>query len=268
MTSLVEIDEFTPNIYQLEIADAPEGGLTGIDNVQPRQLANRTLWLKNRLAEHSAALDPHPQYMTVSESDAAINDAVAALVAASPSALDTLNELAAALGNDPNFATTMVTALSTKLTQTQGDARYALASSARTVGEIFTHLGNTAPAGSLAVPIAATSISRAAYASLNLFCADLGYPWGAGDGVTTFGMPFVAADETLVQANGNVRTVTAGQEKDHYHGLSNVPGSGVYGQIQISNNTPGSAFRTGGSATGGPKNLAAGVRVLLCVQYQ
>lgn len=40
--------------------------------------------------------------------------AIAALVASSPSTLDTLNELAIALGNDPNFATTMATALGTK----------------------------------------------------------------------------------------------------------------------------------------------------------
>jgi phage-related tail fiber protein len=40
-----------------------------------------------------------------------VQAAIAALVASSPAALDTLNELAAALGNDPNFATTMTTML-------------------------------------------------------------------------------------------------------------------------------------------------------------
>jgi hypothetical protein len=40
--------------------------------------------------------------------------AIAALVASSPSTLDTLNELALALGSDPNFATTMATALGLK----------------------------------------------------------------------------------------------------------------------------------------------------------
>ena len=45
---------------------------------------------------------------------AAVADAVAALVNASPTTLDTLNELAAALGNDPNFATSMATSLSLK----------------------------------------------------------------------------------------------------------------------------------------------------------
>lgn len=40
--------------------------------------------------------------------------AIAALVNSSPSTLDTLNELAQALGDDPNFATTMTNALATK----------------------------------------------------------------------------------------------------------------------------------------------------------
>ncbi|WP_413703434.1 phage tail protein [Pseudomonas sp. Pseusp16] len=47
-------------------------------------------------------------------STAFVQAAIAALVASSPAALDTLNELATALGNDPNFATTMTNLLATK----------------------------------------------------------------------------------------------------------------------------------------------------------
>ncbi|WP_230405021.1 phage tail protein [Undibacterium rugosum] len=43
-----------------------------------------------------------------------VQQALAALVASSPAALDTLNELAAALGNDANFSTTMTNLLATK----------------------------------------------------------------------------------------------------------------------------------------------------------
>ena len=43
-----------------------------------------------------------------------VRAAISALVGSSPEALDTLNELAAALGNDPNFATTMTNALALK----------------------------------------------------------------------------------------------------------------------------------------------------------
>jgi hypothetical protein len=41
--------------------------------------------------------------------------AIDALVDASPGTLDTLNELAAALGDDPNFATTVMNSIATKL---------------------------------------------------------------------------------------------------------------------------------------------------------
>ena len=51
---------------------------------------------------------------TETETGTAIQNAIAALVASSPAALDTLKELADALGNDPNFAATMTNALAGK----------------------------------------------------------------------------------------------------------------------------------------------------------
>jgi hypothetical protein len=49
-----------------------------------------------------------------------IASAVSGLVDSSPAALDTLNELAAALGDDPNFATTIATSIGTKLDTSGG----------------------------------------------------------------------------------------------------------------------------------------------------
>ena len=54
---------------------------------------------------------------TSAQVSAKISTAVAALVDSSPATLDTLNELAAALGDDPNFATTTSTAIGTKVTK-------------------------------------------------------------------------------------------------------------------------------------------------------
>ncbi len=51
---------------------------------------------------------------TQAASTAFVQATVAALIASAPGALDTLNELAAALGNDPNFAATMTNALALK----------------------------------------------------------------------------------------------------------------------------------------------------------
>jgi hypothetical protein len=58
--------------------------------------------------------DHDDRYYTESETDAAISSAIADLVDTAPGTLDTLNELAAALGDDENFATTVTTALSEK----------------------------------------------------------------------------------------------------------------------------------------------------------
>ena len=49
-----------------------------------------------------------------------VTTAVANLVASAPSTLDTLNELATALGNDANFATTITTSIATKQPQLNG----------------------------------------------------------------------------------------------------------------------------------------------------
>ena len=51
-----------------------------------------------------------------------VGTAVSALVASAPAALDTLNELAAALGSDANFSTTITTALALKASTAQLDA--------------------------------------------------------------------------------------------------------------------------------------------------
>lgn len=48
-----------------------------------------------------------------------VQTAIAALVGSSPAALDTLKELADAIGNDPNFATTMLNSLAGKANKTE-----------------------------------------------------------------------------------------------------------------------------------------------------
>lgn len=121
MANLSELSQWVDGIHQLETTDEAIGGPDGMANLQAKQLANRTQFLKalilaaqNSLAGHEAAADPHPQYLTPAEGNSLIATAVSALVNSSPATLDTLNELAAALGNDPNFATSMATALGNK----------------------------------------------------------------------------------------------------------------------------------------------------------
>lgn len=69
---------------------------------------------------------------TQAASTAFVQTAVANLVASAPSALDTLNELATALGNDANFATTISTSLGEKLVKSSNLSDLTSASTART----------------------------------------------------------------------------------------------------------------------------------------
>lgn len=114
MANLVETARWEEGVYQFETSDPVMGGPDGVDNRQAKQLANRTVYLKAQQEAHAGAADPHPQYQTQAETQGLITAAINALVAAAPGALDTLKELATALGNDPNFATTMTNALALK----------------------------------------------------------------------------------------------------------------------------------------------------------
>lgn len=60
----------------------------------------------------------------IEEVNAAITSAVADLISGAPGALDTLNELAAALGDDANFAATVTAAIAEQLNQAEADALY------------------------------------------------------------------------------------------------------------------------------------------------
>lgn len=57
----------------------------------------------------------------------AVQDAITAVMDGAPGALDTLKELAAALGNDPNFSTTILSALNGKATKATSLAGYGIA---------------------------------------------------------------------------------------------------------------------------------------------
>lgn len=60
------------------------------------------------------------RYFTEAETTVAISAAINNLINGSPGALDTLNELAIAMGNDPNFATTITNLLSNKVDKVTG----------------------------------------------------------------------------------------------------------------------------------------------------
>ena len=128
------------------------------------------VYVGDLMAKHLAAADPHTQYATKESpsltgtptaptaaqtvnnkqiaTTAFVKSAIAALVASSPAALDTLNELAEALGNDPNFATTMTNALAGK----QPLDATLTSLSGKSISDLLQYLGLGAGAPPIGIP--------------------------------------------------------------------------------------------------------------------
>lgn len=115
---------------------------------------NNALALKAPLS--SPALTGTPTAPTAAQSinntqiatTAFVKSAIAGMVGSAPAALDTLNKLAAALGDDPNFATTMLNALAGKqpLDKTLTNL------SGKDVAGLLTYLGLGAGAPAIGIP--------------------------------------------------------------------------------------------------------------------
>ena len=197
MANLPETPQWEDGIYQIEVSDPVLGGPDGISNRQGKQLASRTLYLKQQvekggsdLAKHIAAADPHTQYApkasptftgtptapTPANSDNSkklattefVAKALAALAGSAPETLDTLKELADALGNDPNFATTVLNKLAEKLAKDQNGADIpdpALFVKNLGLGEAAKMPAATALAsstGNIAIPVLISGVQRTA----------------------------------------------------------------------------------------------------------
>jgi hypothetical protein len=110
-------------------------GLTGLTTTDKSNLVSAINEVK---ATAGAAIDDATTSTTKvwssSKTNTAISSAVSALVDAAPGTLDTLNELAAALGDDPSFATTIATSIAAKA----DDTAVVKLTGAQTVGGVKT----------------------------------------------------------------------------------------------------------------------------------
>lgn len=115
----------TAGAVSWETLTKADAGLGNVDNTadtaKPVSTAQQTaLNLKANLASPSFTGTPSAPTAaagtntTQLANTAFVQAAIAALISAAPGALDTLNELAAAIGDDPNFAATITNSLATK----------------------------------------------------------------------------------------------------------------------------------------------------------
>ncbi len=211
-----------------------------------------------------------------------VQTAIANLVGSSPAALDTLNELATALGNDPNFAATMTNALAGKAAKATTLAGYGITDGPPR-GEVIYFPASTPPEGFLKANGAL--ISRTTYAGL---FSVIGTAFGVGNGSTTFALPdlrgeFIRGwdDSRGVNVGRGINTSELDALQGHYHstppgGLNFIgSGSGIGSQL-TSNGTGNVGFASTGSpvsdGTNGAPRIASETRprnvaLLACIRF-
>ena len=116
---LLEISAASNNAHTLRI-DNPHSvtkaqvGLDQVDNTSDinKPVSNATQTALNGKADNAITLAGYG--ITDADTSSEVDAKIAGLVGAAPSTLDTLNELANALGDDPNFATTIAAQIGTK----------------------------------------------------------------------------------------------------------------------------------------------------------
>ncbi len=108
-------------------AETPAGAQTKVDThrdvAAPHSGHETPAGAQTKVDTHRDVAAPHSGHETPAGAQAKVDASISALMSAPPAVLDTLNELAAALGDDPNFATTMVNALATKETPAGAQAK-------------------------------------------------------------------------------------------------------------------------------------------------
>lgn len=183
---------------------------------------------------HEAKANPHPQYLSKVDGEAKIAAAIAALVDSSPETLNTLAELAEALGRDPHFATTITNALALKApldspdftgtprapTIPHGD------NSARIVNARALVEATQGRAGVQGLVGANSVASPANKFTVSALAVTMRNPT-TGQTITKHATGALTADVSVVGANGRDQTaVIAGTASVHLHFIFN-PATGV-----------------------------------------
>ncbi len=145
MGKITEQQQWEEDIYLIEKQDKVLGGELGVINIQAKQLANRTKYLKDQVdiinqdrtgyaPKASPALTGVPTAPTANPNTnntqiattEFVKTAIAALVGSAPAALDTLEELARALAGDANLKATLLAEIGKKANATDFNALHDL----------------------------------------------------------------------------------------------------------------------------------------------
>ena len=198
-------------------------------------------YVDQKMAAHVAAADPHKQYApkespaltgrptaptaegkdssTQIANTAFVQAAIAALVGSSPEALDTLNELAAALGNDPNFATTVTNSLAGKMDKS------ANGSDIENVSVFLQNLGLQNPDGSVGrlIGVRVFTISGIYNSSAGTKSVIVD---ATGGGAGSGGVPATSSSQSGISAAGSSGSFARARYSSNFSGLQIQIGAG------------------------------------------
>lgn len=165
MGKITEQPQWEDDVYLIEKQDKVLGGELGVINVQAKQLANRTKYLKGKVDDIDRdrtgyAPKASPEFTGIPTAPTAnsgtnstqiattafVKTAIAALVGSAPAALDTLEELARALAGDANLKATLLAEIGKKANATDFNALHDLF-----IGIPIPYPLSTVPAGCLAM---------------------------------------------------------------------------------------------------------------------
>jgi microcystin-dependent protein len=132
------------------------------------------------------------------------------------------------------------------------------------VGMVADFAGTVIPDGWMPLPFVPTNISRSTYAALY---AAIGTTWGAGDGSSTFGMPYVM-DGGAALNHSTAGGETSGAVKNHTHTVSVVTGAaGGTQDVNAGGDTAAGNITSSNPSGGNANNLPAGSYFRKCIRY-
>lgn len=255
MADLAETETYEAGIYQFEITDPVIGGPDGIDNLQAKQLANRTNWLKANKQDKDSLLTAMAA-LTIAA------DKLIYATSADAFSTTTLSAFARSLLDDADAATMRATIGAVSLNDVLNII---------TPGSVMFFAAITAPSGFIKANGAA--ISRTTYSAL---FAAIGTTFGAGNGSTTFNLPDLRGE--FIRGWDDARGIDGGRVfgswqaedfKSHTHALPYGPnsGGGTYALNNVYNAIPLSGYTGATQTSGGVETRPRNIALLACIKY-
>lgn len=287
MANLIESSVFEAGIYQLETTDPVLGGVSGIANLQGKQLANRTKWLKDKVdlmgfgatgataytGNVNSALSPGWYYVTTAATNKPTGTTQGFMHVLRYNSLDYTMQIFHSMDTDRAWSRIIYDGPS--YGQWSEFAREATLQALNTelIGSVSAFGKNTPPTNWLKCNGAA--VSRTSY---DLLFDKIGTTFGAGNGSTTFNLPDLRGE--FIRGWDDGRGVDSGRAfgstqaddfESHTHAFA---GNGVW----IDN--PGTWIANGGgsninltqlaatAATGGTETRPRNVAMLYCIKFK